>query len=50
MARDAAVSLRVEQAVKDALERAAKTDGRTIAQYVERLILADLRQKGELKE
>lgn len=50
MARDAAVSLRVEQAVKEALERAAKAEGRTVAQYVERLILADLRQKGELSD
>lgn len=48
--RCAAVSIRVEQVVKAALERAAKADDRTVAQYVERLIIADLRAKGLLKD
>ena len=36
MARSAAVSVRVEPAVKSALEEAARSDDRTVAQYVER--------------
>ncbi|GLK71274.1 hypothetical protein GCM10017643_13890 [Ancylobacter dichloromethanicus] len=45
MARTAAISLRVEPAVKEALEAAAKADERTMAQYVERLLIAHLRDK-----
>jgi hypothetical protein len=50
MPRTAAVSLRVEPAVKQALEEAAYSDERTVAQYVERLILAHLRERGLLPE
>jgi hypothetical protein len=48
--RSAAITVRLEPVVKGALERAAKRDDRTVAQYVERLILANLRQHGFLPE
>ncbi|KAA0675718.1 ribbon-helix-helix protein, CopG family [Roseomonas genomospecies 6] len=50
MARTAAISVRVEEELKAALEKAAKDDGRTVAQYVERLLIAHLREKGLLPE
>jgi hypothetical protein len=50
MAKVAAISVRVEPDVKAAVEKAAKVDGRTVAQYVERLLVAHLREKGFLKE
>lgn len=50
MARTAAVSVRVEPAVKAALEQAAKSDGRTMAQYLERLLIAHLRERGMLAD
>jgi len=46
MTRTAAVSLRVHEEVKAALVEAAKADGRTVAQYVERLLIAHLKEKG----
>ena len=49
MARTAAISLRVEPAVKDALDAAAKADERTMAQYVERLLISHLREKAFLR-
>ena len=48
MARTAAISLRVEPFLKEALDAAAKADERTMAQYVERLLTAHLRDKGFL--
>lgn len=48
MVRSAAVSLRVEPDVKDALEAAARADGRTMAQFVERLLISHLRSGGFL--
>lgn len=50
MARTAAVSVRVEPAVKAALEQAARADDRTLAQYVERLLVAHLRERGLLAD
>jgi hypothetical protein len=50
MARTAAISVRVEPNIKSALERAAKADDRTIAQYVERLIVSHLRERGFLSD
>ena len=50
MARVAAISVRVEAVVKDALEAAAKEDGRTLSQYVERLVMAHLKSSGRLAE
>ncbi|WP_292414646.1 hypothetical protein [Mesorhizobium sp.] len=48
MARTAPLGLRIEPAVKEALERAAKSDRRTVASYVEILLIADLEAKGFL--
>lgn len=48
MARAAAISVRVEDIVKEAVERLATADGRTVSQYVERLLVAHLKDKGEL--
>jgi hypothetical protein len=47
-ARTAAISVRVRPAVKSALEQVAKADDRTMAQYVERLIIGHLRERGVL--
>ena len=49
MAKDKAVSVRVDDEVKSALEVAAEQDDRTVASYVERIIIADLTSKGLLK-
>lgn len=49
MARTAALGVRIEPAVKEALEKAAKADRRTVASYVENLIIADLEAKGFIK-
>ena len=48
MARTASIGIRIEQAVKDALEAAAKADRRTVASFIEKLIIDDLEAKGFL--
>jgi hypothetical protein len=48
LARTAALGLRIEPIVKEALEAAAKADRRTVASYVEKLIVADLEANGFL--
>lgn len=48
MARTASIGIRVEPAVKEALEAAARSDRRTVASYIEMLIVADLEAKGFL--
>jgi predicted HicB family RNase H-like nuclease len=48
MARTAAISLRVEEKVKKAIEKAAKRDERTVAQWVERAIVKVLKEGGYL--
>lgn len=48
--RTAAISVRVRPVVKIALENAARSDDRTVAQYVERLIVGHLRERGLLSE
>lgn len=48
MARTAAISIKVEPDVKAAVERAAAEDDRTMAQWVERLIIRALREQGHL--
>ncbi|WP_181174126.1 hypothetical protein [Mesorhizobium sp. B2-3-11] len=48
MARTAALGLRIEPIVKEALERAAKEDRRTVAAYVEMLIVTELEARGYL--
>lgn len=50
MARTAAISLRVEPDVKVAVEKAAKADDRTVAQWVERLMVRELRESGYLPQ
>ena len=48
MARTASIGIRVEPVVKGALEEAAKADRRTVAAYIEKLIIDDLEAKGFL--
>ncbi len=50
MVRSASLGIRIEPAVKDALEAAAKADRRSVAAYVEKLIVDDLQAKGFLKQ
>ncbi len=47
--RTAAVSVRVKPSLQLALKAAADDDGRTVAQYVERLLEAHLKDIGKLK-
>jgi hypothetical protein len=46
MARTAAISLRVDPELKAALEKLAKADGRSLAQFVERILLDRIKQEG----
>jgi hypothetical protein len=48
MTKTAAISVRVDPKLKEALESAAKADDRTVAQYVERLLIAHLKSAGLL--
>ena len=50
MTKTAAISVRVDPALKAALEAAAKADGRTLAQYVERALAAHLRNEDLLTQ
>ena len=50
MARTASIGIRVEPQLKEAVEKAAKDDDRTVAQYIERLLAAHLRKEGYLKK
>lgn len=49
MARTASLGIRIEPEVKAALEQAAKADSRTVASYVELLLIQHLTDKGYLK-
>ncbi|MBY2913762.1 hypothetical protein HFO04_25805 [Rhizobium laguerreae] len=49
MVRTASLGIRIEEHVKAALAEAAKADRRTVAAYVEKLIIDDLEAKGLLK-
>ena len=40
--RDVVISVRVSRPVKEALDKAAEADGRTVSQWVERLIAANV--------
>jgi predicted HicB family RNase H-like nuclease len=42
MPRTASIGIRVEPTLKEAVERAAKTDGRTVAQWIERLLIREV--------
>lgn len=48
MARTASIGIRVEPAVKEAAEKAAKADDRTLAAYIERLLIQNLKDLGYL--
>lgn len=48
MAKTAAIGIRVEPELKDAIETAAKTERRSVASYIEKLIADDLIKKGLL--
>ncbi|WP_417809993.1 hypothetical protein [Thioclava sp.] len=48
MARTSALSVRVTDETKQAVEKAAEDDGRSVASYVERLLVAHLQDKGYL--
>jgi hypothetical protein len=50
MARTANIGMRVEPALKDALEEAAAADHRSVASYIERLIIAHLTAEGYLNK
>lgn len=43
-----AINIRVDEAVKEAAEKAAKDDTRTVTSYVEKLIVDDLKARGYL--
>ena len=46
MAKTANLALRIEPGIKAGLEKAAASDRRTVSNYVEALIVADLKEKG----
>ena len=48
MARTASLGIRIEPTVKAALEAAAKDDRRTVASYVELVLIEHLKVKGYL--
>jgi hypothetical protein len=48
MARTAAISIRVEPALKVLVEKAARADKRTVAQWVELLLVERLEEMGLL--
>ena len=48
--KTASVGIRLEPKVKDALVEASKEDHRTMASYVELLLVAHLRDKGYLRK
>jgi hypothetical protein len=50
MSRTAAISVRVEPDLKAALEKLASDDARTLAQYVERVLVVHLKEKSSTKK
>ncbi len=50
MPKTASIGIRVEAAVKAAAEKAATADGRTLANWIERLMIQALREQGLLKK
>lgn len=48
MAKTAAIGIRIEPELKDAIESAAKAERRSVASYIEKLIADDLEKKGLL--
>jgi hypothetical protein len=49
MTKDAAISVRVTEAVKKAAEKAARDDNRSVASLVEKFLVEKLRATGYLK-
>jgi predicted HicB family RNase H-like nuclease len=50
MPKTAAISVRVAPEIKAAAEKAATADGRTLANWVERVLAQKLREGGYLKK
>jgi len=50
MSKTANLALRISPDVKWALESAAKAEGRTVSNYVERVLVEHLRASGRLQE
>jgi predicted HicB family RNase H-like nuclease len=50
MPKTAAISVRVAPEIKAAAEKAAKADGRTLANWVEQILARELREKGHLRK
>jgi hypothetical protein len=48
--KDYAISIRVDETIRAAIEKAARDDMRSITSYAERAIVEDLRSKGYLKK
>ena len=48
MKKSAALSIRIDEDLKQAIEKAAADDDRSIASYVERVLRSHLREKGYL--
>lgn len=49
MAKTSAISLRIADEIKKAVEKAAAADDRSVASYVERLIVSHLKETGFLE-
>lgn len=50
MVRSAAIGIRVEPPIKEALEKLAAQDRRTLASYIEIVLIQHLREKGLLDQ
>jgi predicted DNA-binding protein len=50
MSKTSAISVRVTDETKQAVEKAAQQDGRTVASYVERLLTKHLQEQGFLEK
>jgi len=50
MAKTANIAMRIDPDIKEALEKAAKMDRRSVSSYIERLIADDLRKKGLIED
>jgi uncharacterized protein (DUF1778 family) len=50
MARTSAISVRVTEETKKAVEKAAAEDDRSVASFVERLLIAHLKEQGYLQK
>jgi hypothetical protein len=48
MAKTAAIGIRIEPELKDAIEKAAKTERRSVASYIEKVLADELEKKGLL--